>query len=64
MNRYLASNNLPKAIEDFKRNVEDLKKVLAEPEMTEAKLQILIDQSKELSKEIAELSEQKLAKNG
>ncbi|KAJ3103095.1 Intraflagellar transport protein 81 [Phlyctochytrium planicorne] len=63
MNKYLATENLPKAIEDAKQNIRDLNKVLNEPPLMESDFLRLDAEIKELSDVTAKLAEKRLIKN-
>ncbi|TPX60824.1 hypothetical protein PhCBS80983_g01510 [Powellomyces hirtus] len=62
MNKYLASENLPKQLDDAQQHLRELKKVLAEPAMGMQDLAALESQIRELNEGIAKLAEQRLAK--
>ncbi|KAJ3191226.1 Intraflagellar transport protein 81 [Irineochytrium annulatum] len=63
MNKYLATENLPKAVTDAKQRVKELNKVIAEPHPTEHDFLALDREIKELGDKTAELAETRLMKN-
>ncbi|KAI9349273.1 hypothetical protein DFJ73DRAFT_789978 [Zopfochytrium polystomum] len=63
MNKYLATENLPKAIEDAKLKVRDLNKVILEPPLSESDFQRIEAEIKALNEETAKLAEKRLLKN-
>ncbi|KAJ3216786.1 Intraflagellar transport protein 81 [Dinochytrium kinnereticum] len=63
MNKYLATENLPKAIEEAKQNIRDLNKVLSEPHLSDSEFARLDIEIKELSDVTAKLAEKRLLKN-
>ncbi|KAJ3112045.1 Intraflagellar transport protein 81 [Phlyctochytrium bullatum] len=63
MNKYLALENLPKAIEEAKQSIKDLNKVLGEPHLSEKDFSRLDNEIKELSDVTAKLAEKRLLKN-
>ncbi|KAJ3247337.1 Intraflagellar transport protein 81 [Chytriomyces hyalinus] len=62
MNKYLASDNLPKAIEETKQRIRDLKRVISEPPLRETDFEKMDEEIKELNAETARLAEKKLLK--
>ncbi|KAJ3417510.1 Intraflagellar transport protein 81 [Chytridiales sp. JEL 0842] len=63
MNKYLASENLPKSIEDSKQKIRDLNRVISEPPLSDADLVRYDQEIKVLNEEIAKLAEKRLLKN-
>ncbi|KAJ3252094.1 Intraflagellar transport protein 81 [Chytriomyces hyalinus] len=62
MNKYLASDNLPKSIEETKQRIRDLKRVISEPPLRETDFEKMDEEIKELNAETARLAEKKLLK--
>ncbi|KAJ3287387.1 Intraflagellar transport protein 81, partial [Borealophlyctis nickersoniae] len=63
MNKYLATENLPKQIEDAKQHLRELTQVLSEPAMSDRDLRGLEGEIKELNEVIAKLAEKRLLKS-
>ncbi|KAI8825704.1 uncharacterized protein EV422DRAFT_563535 [Fimicolochytrium jonesii] len=62
MNKYLATENLPKQLEDARQHYQQLQKVLTEPTLGPHELGELESEIKNLNETIAKLAEQRLAK--
>ncbi|KND05085.1 uncharacterized protein SPPG_00760 [Spizellomyces punctatus DAOM BR117] len=62
MNKYLATENLPKQLQDAKQHIQQLKKVLSEPAVSERDLTEHEKEIKQLNEDIAKLAEKRLAK--
>ncbi|KAI8622652.1 hypothetical protein BC830DRAFT_1162737 [Chytriomyces sp. MP71] len=62
MNKYLATENLPKQIEETKQRIRDLKRVILEPPLKEADFDAMDEEVKMLNAETARLAEKKLLK--
>ncbi|KAI9105390.1 hypothetical protein DFS34DRAFT_599192 [Phlyctochytrium arcticum] len=63
MNQYLATENLPKQIEEARQAIRQLKKVLAEPALSDNDLVQQETEIRELNETVARLAEKKLAKH-
>lgn len=63
MNKYLATENLPKSIEEAKQKIKDLNRVLSEPALSETDFQRFDSEIKSLNEETAKLAEKRLLKN-
>ncbi|ORY38172.1 hypothetical protein BCR33DRAFT_754577 [Rhizoclosmatium globosum] len=64
MNKYLATENLPKSMEETKQRIRDLKRVISEPPLREVDFENMDNEIKELNADTARLAEQKLLKAG
>ncbi|KAJ3385440.1 Intraflagellar transport protein 81 [Entophlyctis sp. JEL0112] len=62
MNKYLATENLPKSISEIKQKISDLKRVISEPPLREVDFEEMDAEIRTLNAETAKLAEQKLLK--
>ncbi|XP_071378181.1 intraflagellar transport protein 81 homolog isoform X1 [Centroberyx affinis] len=63
INSYMVSEKLPKELENKRRTVQYLQKVVSEPAMGQAELQVLEDKIKEVNSQINQLIEKRMMRN-
>ncbi|KAG4096729.1 hypothetical protein H8356DRAFT_1425994 [Neocallimastix lanati (nom. inval.)] len=63
MNRFIATENLPKAINDKQKNIDNITRILTETSTSESDLQVSEMEIRDLNEAIAKLAEKKLTKN-
>ncbi|KAI9017177.1 hypothetical protein BC832DRAFT_596490 [Gaertneriomyces semiglobifer] len=62
MNKYLATENLPKQIEEVRQQIRQRRRVITEPAISESDLRDLEAEIKQLNEEVARIAERKLTK--
>ncbi|KAJ3316717.1 Intraflagellar transport protein 81 [Blyttiomyces sp. JEL0837] len=63
MNKYLATENLPKAIEETRQRIKDINKVINDPPLSEDDMNDIDMEIRSLNEDIAKLAEKRLLKN-